>query len=122
MAAVALNKFVTIRHKATSNPTGIYTCPPGVYGIVTLCNATNISEGESAGTYSITGIHSSSRRASGQTGEFKFAFNEDIPVNDSMNLIPDGRLSLDRGDTLIFSSNSEEQIDIIVTILETAKQ
>jgi hypothetical protein len=116
-AFVALNKFVTIRAKATSNPVGIYTCPIGVAAIVTLCQATNISEGLDAGTYTITGIHS---RTDG--GAFKFANEEEIPVNDSMNLFPDGRLAMETNDVLFFSSNSNNQVDIILSILETAKQ
>ena len=114
MAAVALNKFLTVRSKATTNQIGIYTCPVGVAAIITLCQVTNISED---GTYKITGIHS---RTDG--GAFKFANKEEIPVDDSMNLIPDGRLALQTNDVLIFSSDSNNKLDIILSILETAKQ
>jgi hypothetical protein len=117
MAAVALNKFLTVRAKATIEPVGIYTCPIGVASIITLCQATNISEGLDAGTYSITGIHS---RSNG--GAFKFANAEEIPVNDSMNLFPDGRLAMETNDVLYFSSNSDDKVDIILSVLETAKQ
>lgn len=116
-AFVALNKFVSIRSRATTNQVGIYTCPIGVAAIITLCQATNVSEGLNAGTYTITGIHS---RTDG--GAFKFANAEEIPVNDSMNLFPDGRLALETNDVLYFSSNGNQQIDIILSILETAKQ
>jgi hypothetical protein len=117
MAAVSLNKFLTVRAKATSEQVGIYTCPVGVASIITLCQATNISEGLDAGTYTITGIHS---RTDG--GAFKFANEEEIPVNDSMNLFPDGRLAMETNDVLYFSSNSTNQVDIILSVLETAKQ
>jgi hypothetical protein len=117
MAAVALNKFVTIRSRATTSSVGIYTCPIGVAAIVTLCQATNVSEGLDAGTYTITGIHS---RTDG--GAFKFANEEEIPVNDGMNLFPDGRLALETNDVLYFSSNGNQQVDIILSVLETAKQ
>jgi hypothetical protein len=117
MAAVALNKFLTIRAKATTESVGIYTCPIGVAAIITLCQATNVSEGLDAGTYTITGIHS---RTDG--GAFKFANDEEIPVNDGMNLFPDGRLALETNDVLYFSSNGIEQVDIILSVLETAKQ
>ena len=114
MAAVALNKFLTVRAKATTNQVGIYTCPVGVAAIVTLCQVTNVSE---TGTYKITGIHSRT-----DSGAFKFANKEEIPVDDSMNLIPDGRLELQTNDVLIFSSDSNNKLDIIISILETAKQ
>jgi hypothetical protein len=117
MAAVALNKFLTIRSKVKSEPVGVYTCPIGVAAIITLCQATNVSEGEEEGIYTITGIHS---RTDG--GAFKFSNQDEIPPNDSMNLIVDGRLALETNDVLYFNSNSNDQIDIILSILETAKQ
>jgi hypothetical protein len=116
MAAVPLNKFRTIRSKLTTNLSGIYTCPIGVSAIITLCNATNISSGVALSTYTITGIHS---RAA---GGFKFANEEEIPPNDTMSLFPDGRLALETNDVLYFSSNSNNQLDLVISILETAKQ
>lgn len=117
MAAVPLNKFRTVRTKLTTDLVGVYTCPIGVSAIITLCNATNVSSGVALSTYTITGIHS---RSNG--GGFKFANNEDIPPYDSMNVFPDGRLALETNDVLYFSSNGSEQIDLIISILETAKQ
>jgi hypothetical protein len=117
MAAVALNKFLTIRAKATTEQVGIYTCPIGVAAIITLCQATNVSEGEEEGTYTITGIHS---RTDG--GAYKFSNNDQIPPNDSMSLIVDGRLALETNDVLYFNSDGNNQIDVILSILETAKQ
>lgn len=117
MAAVALNKFRTIRARATTSAVGIYTCPIGVAAIITLCQATNVSEGLNVGTYTITGIHS---RTDG--GSFKFANEEEIPANDGMNLFPDGRLAMETNDVLFFSSNANQQVDIIISVLETAKQ
>jgi hypothetical protein len=116
MAAVPLNKFRSIRKKLTSTLTGIYTCPIGVSAIITLCNATNVSSGAALSSYTITGIHSRT------DGGFKFANNEEIPPNDSMNLFPDGRLALETNDVILFSSNGNNQLDLIISILETAKQ
>ena len=116
MAVVPLNRFKSIRKKLTPTLTGIYTCPIGVYSIITLCNATNVSSGVALSTYTITGIHSRT------DGGFKFANNEEIPPDDSMNLFPDGRLAMETNDVLLFSSNSTNQIDLIISILETAKQ
>ena len=117
MAAVPLNRFKSIRSKLNTTLTGVYTCPIGVSAIITLCNATNISSGVALSTYTITGIHSRT-----DTGVFKFANNEDIPSNDSLNLFPDGRLAMETNDVLYFSSNGDSQIDLIISILETAKQ
>lgn len=117
MAAFPLNKFLTIRSKATTNLVGIYTCPIGVSAIITLCQVTNVSEGGDLGTYKIVGIHS---RTNG--GGYKFANNEEIPPNDSTNLFPDGRLAMETNDVLYFSSDSNNKLDIILSVLETAKQ
>lgn len=113
MAAVPLNKFLTIRKRLGTQLTGIYTCPIGVSAIITLCNATNVV----TDTVSITGIHS---RTSG--GGFKFANNEEIPENDTMNMFPDGRLALETNDVLYFSANTNNSVDLIISVLETAKQ
>ena len=113
MAAVPLNRFKSIRRKLTPTLSGVYTCPIGVSAIITLCNATNVS----TSTYNITGIHSRS-----DTGGFKFAYEEVIPSNDTLNLFPDGRLAMETNDVLYFSSNGINQIDLIISVLETAKQ
>ena len=42
MAAVALNKFRTIRVGITTSMVGIYTCPIGVASIVILSQVTNV--------------------------------------------------------------------------------
>lgn len=116
MAAVPLNKFRTIRSKLTTNLVGIYTCPIGVSAIITLCNVTNVTTGAGASSYTVTGIHS--RGTSG----FKFANQEEIPPYDSMNMFPDGRLALETNDVLYFSSDSNDKLDLVISILETAKQ
>lgn len=113
MAAVPLNKFLTIRKRLGENPVGVYTCPIGVSAIITLCNASNILEE----AVTITGIHSRTT-----SGGFKFANAEEIPANDSMNMFPDGRLAMETNDVLYFNSNTDNSIDLILSVLETAKQ
>jgi methyl coenzyme M reductase alpha subunit len=118
MAAVPLNRFKTIRKKLTPTLSGVYTCPIGVSAIITLCNATNVSSGIALSTYTITGIHS---RTDG-TGGYTFSNQDQIPAKDSLNLFPDGRLAMETNDVLYFSSNGNNQIDLIISVLETAKQ
>lgn len=117
MAAVPLNRFRTIRKKITTANVGIYTCPIGVSAIITLCQATNVSVGSSATNYSVSGIHSR-----GTEGGYYFAYNQDVPANDSMNLLPDGRLVLETNDVIYIQGNSNNNVDLILSILETAKQ
>jgi hypothetical protein len=117
MAVVALNTFRTIRRRITTNNVGIYTCPTGVATIILLAQVTNVSTG--ATTYTVTATHS---RASESPSDFNFANNALVPPNDSINLVPDGRLALETGDTIKIQSNANNELNIVLSILETAKQ
>ena len=71
MAAIALNKFRTIRVGVTTNNVGIYTCPIGVASIVILSQVTNTA---TSGVCSVT-THS---RGTESPTDFKFA--SDFPI------------------------------------------
>jgi hypothetical protein len=117
MAAIALNKFKTIRVGVTTNLVGIYTCPIGVASIVILCQASNVS---ASGTFSrITAVHS---RSTETPSDYRFANGVKIPPNDGLNLVSDGRLALETSDVLKFSASLDNTIELILSVLETAKQ
>lgn len=136
MAKIPLNSPKTILTNITTNQVGIYTCPIGVSAYVLLMNVANVSTSPTAGTYTVT---ATLERPTGQTGigvslvEKYITRGLQIPVNDSMNLIPDGRLVLENdprratpsrngGDTIKISANSNDKLELILSILETAKQ
>jgi hypothetical protein len=136
MAKIPLNSPKTILSNITTNQVGIYTCPIGVSAYVLLLNVANVSTGSSAGSYKVT---ASFERPTGETGigvslVEKYIVKElEIPVNDSMNLIPDGRLILENdprratsqrggGDTIKINSNSNDKLELLLSVLETAKQ
>lgn len=116
MAAVALNNFRTIRKNITTNSVGIYTCPIGVSGIVILAQVTNIT---SDTTSQVTAIHS---RSSESPSDYKFANGAYVPANDSINLVPDGRLALETNDIIKIQATGNNELNIVLSILETAKQ
>lgn len=116
MAAVALNTFKTIRAGITTNTVGIYTCPLGVSSIVLLAQVTNLTDDA---VCQVTAIHS---RSVETPADYKFANAAYVPPNDSMNLVPDGRLSLETNDVIKVSSSQNNQLNIILSVLETAKQ
>ena len=116
MAAVALNSFKTIRKQLTTSSVGIYTCPVGVAAIVILAQVTNLTTDTTA---QITAIHS---RPGEIPADYKFANDSFVPPNDSINLVPDGRLSLETNDIIKISGTAEGELNIILSILETAKQ
>jgi hypothetical protein len=115
MAAVALNKFLTVRYTVTSNLVGIYTCPIGVASILLLAQATNVS----SGITSITAFHS---RSSEPKVDFKLANEVPIPPNDSYAVVIDGRLALETNDVIKVQGSENDQIEFVLSILETAKQ
>lgn len=116
MAVVALNTFKTVRKSLTTSNVGIYTCPSGVASIVILAQVTNVSAGTTA--YKVSAIHS---RSTESPADYKFANNVSVPPNDSVNLIPDGRLVLETGDVIKVSSDSNDNLNIVLSVLETAK-
>jgi hypothetical protein len=119
MAAVALNKFRTIRVGITTENVGIYTCPIGVASIVILSQVTNISTGAGTSVYSVTASHF---RSSELLSEYKFANAIPIPPNDGINLINDGRLALETNDVIKIQANANGVLNLILSVLETAKQ
>lgn len=117
MAAIALNKFRTIRVGITTEMVGIYTCPIGVASIVILSQVTNVSN--SNGICSVTAVH---HRGTEAITSYKFANNVSIPPNDSLNLISDGRLALETNDIIKIKGSDNNSLELILSVLETAKQ
>lgn len=122
MAAIALNKFRTIRFRINTNNVGIYTCPIGVASIVILAQVTNVSTGNTEGTYRVTAYHHRPNDTLSGISSFKIANNVPVPPNDSVNLVPDGRLALETNDILKFQASSNDKLELILSVLETAKQ
>jgi hypothetical protein len=116
MAAIALNTFKTIRAGITTNTVGIYTCPIGVATVILLAQVTNVSAGSSI--VSVTAVHS---RSDEPQEDYQFANAISIPPNDSINLIPDGKLVLETGDSIKISADQNNGLNIILSVLETAK-
>lgn len=117
MAVVALNTFKTIRKNLTTSSVGIYTCPTGVATIILLAQVTNVSVGKTTAT--VTAVHS---RSSESPADFNFANEATVPPDDSLNLVPDGRLALETGDVIKIQASANNHLNIVLSILETAKQ
>ena len=116
MAVVALNNFRTIRKEITTGSVGIYTCPVGVSAIVILAQVTNFTADT---TSQVTAIHS---RPGESPSDYKFANGAYVPPNDSINLVPDGRLALETNDFIKVEASGNNQLNIVLSVLETAKQ
>ena len=116
MAAVPLNRFKTIRSGITTESVGVYTCPIGVSAVVLLAQATNLTNDT---TTQVTAYHS---RATESQVDFKFANGASIPPNDSLNLVPDGRLVLETSDSIKIEASANNELNFVLSILESAKQ
>ena len=116
MAAVALNNFRTIRKNVTTSTVGIYTCPVGVSAIILLAQVTNLTADT---TSQITALHS---RGTESPPDYKFANGAYVPPNDSLNIVPDGRLALETNDVIKIQASGNDELNIVLSILETAKQ
>ena len=122
MAAIALNKFRTIRTRITQDSVGIYTCPIGVASIVINWQITNVSTGSSIGVATVTAVHARDPDPITGVVSFKLASGVPIPQNDGYNVVGDGRLALETNDVLFISASEDWKLEGILSVLETAKQ
>ena len=115
MAAVALNKFLTVRHLVTDSNVGIYTSPIGVASIILFAQATNVS-----GDGAVKFVSFSHSRPGDAPLDFEIIKDGPVIPNDALNLL-NGRLVLETGDELVLSGNTTGDVKVVVSILETAK-
>jgi hypothetical protein len=111
MAATQLNTFRTIRHTTTTSNVGIYTAPVNVASVVLNLQAANVVSGVS----SITAYHS--RGGS----DIEIVKNFAIPSKDTGILI-DKKLVLETDDILKIEGTANSEIEVLLSVLETAKQ
>lgn len=110
--ALALNVFRTITKVATTTPVGIYTAPVGYSGVVLLSQATNI--GAQSQDISVDHV----RKIAGIAFTTEMLKNFPISANDSVSLAT-GKLILESGDSIKVSSNTNTNVKVILSILET---
>jgi hypothetical protein len=113
MAQIALNKFLTIRHNITTSNVGIYTAPTGVASIVLLAQVSNVGTGSSVPT--VTAAHSRS------SVDARLVKQTPVPPNDSVNLLS-GRLILETGDVFKIQGSVDGTMEIVLSVLESAKR
>jgi hypothetical protein len=110
--ALALNVFRTITKVVTTNPVGIYTAPVGYTGVLLLSQATNVTPN----SLDISADHVRKKAGIAITTELLKKFP--ISGYDSVS-ITNGKLILESGDTIKISANTNNDIKIVLSILET---
>lgn len=113
MAQIALNKFLTIRHNVTTSNVGIYTAPTGVASIILLAQVSNVGTGTS--TQTVTASHSR------DSVDARLAKDTPVPANDSTSLLS-GRLILETGDIFKVQGSTDDTLEIVLSVLESAKR
>lgn len=111
MAATQLNTFRTIRHTVTTSNVGIYTAPVNVATVVLNLQAANVVSGVS----SVTAYHS--RGGS----DIEIVKNFAIPSRDTGVLV-EKKLVLETDDILKIEGTANSEIEVLLSVLETAKQ
>jgi hypothetical protein len=109
MAQLALNRFQTETLEVTTSEQTAYTAPTGYTSIILYAHITNIGVSDATVTMS-------HKRSTTSTELIK---NGTVPVNDAF--IPlDGKLVLETNDSIVISSNADNTLKLILSILETA--
>ena len=111
--ALPLNVFKTITKVVSTSPVGIYTAPVGYTGVILLAQCTNVG----ADSRDITFSHQRTNNV-GTISTTRILKNFPIPANDTANLLP-GKLVLETNDVLIISGSNSNDLEFIVSILET---
>lgn len=109
MAQLALNRFQTETLEVTTGIQTAYTAPTGYTSIILYAHISNVGVSDATVTMS-------HRRSTITTEIIK---NGTVPVNDAF--IPlDGKLVLETNDSIIISSDTNNTLKLILSILETA--
>ena len=111
MAATQLNTFKTIRHTLTTSNVGIYTAPVNVATVVLNFTAANTASGIS----SITAYHSRSG------SDIEIVKNFAIPTKDT-GILVEKKLVLETDDILKVEGTANSEIEVLLSVLESAKQ
>lgn len=109
---MAINRFENVRHSVTQTPQEIYTAPTGFDAIVILAQATNVSPNTSNITLAVD---------SESIDITYLAFQSTVPSNDSVGLLT-GKLVLKAGQSISVSGSEDDEIQIVLSILESEAQ
>lgn len=114
MAGLPLNTFKNIPRVVTDTSTKLYNAPLGVTTIVLMAQVSNVGNA----TEWVTFVHKQHRSPQLQT---TVVFQAPIPPNDARVLLS-GKLVLESLDEIWIQGSSNDNLQFIASILETANQ
>lgn len=110
--ALPSNIFTTKVGIASIASSVVYTAPVGYTGVVLLAQVANISPD----SYSVTFSHQ--RSVSGVAVTTRILNNYPLSGSDTLSMLS-GKLALESGDSVLISANTDNQLQYIISILET---
>lgn len=117
MAITPLNVFRTVRWPVTTTNVGIYTAPANVASIVLSAQVANVS----SGIQTVSAFHYRAAVGSDTYGSVAIASSIRVPVEDTLSLI-DGKMVMETDDEFRVLGTADGTMELILSILETAKQ
>ena len=110
--ATALNVFKTVTADVTTNQNIYYTAPPRKTGIFLSIQAVNLTNA----TVKVTFHHGSVANV-----KTALAYNFKVPAGDAMAIISAGsKLVLESGQKVYASASSNNSVQLVMSILESA--
>lgn len=110
--ALALNNYKTVVSVASTSPVGIYTAPAGYNAVVLCAQASNLSDN----SQDVSLAHR--RTVVGVAVTTYSAYRKPIASHDTIELTT-GKVVLIPGDAFLLSASSNNQINVILSVLET---
>ena len=117
MAITPLNVFRAVRFEVTTTTVGIYTAPANVASIILGAYAANVY----TGIHTVTASHYRATVGSDSYGEIAIVNGIKIPAHDTLSML-DGKLILETDDEFRISGTQAGSVEVVLNILETAKQ
>jgi hypothetical protein len=105
---MAINFFRSVALDLTTSTEVLYTTPAGFTGIVLMAQVTNISGSTASIRFGVLR----------ESQETNLAFDFEIPSQDSAGMLT-GKLVLESGESLFGSASSNNQLQMVLSILES---
>jgi hypothetical protein len=114
-ALIPLNRFINTALKVTTSEQQVYTTPNNISSIILSALCSNRTANEVTVTLKLRKIVNSIET------DYFLASNIPIPPNDVLSVIA-GRLVLTQGDRLFISTNTNNAVDFIMSLNESANE
>jgi len=113
-SALPLNTFKTVAAAVTNTESNIYTAPVGVTSIVLMAQVSNVETASPADKW-VTAAHYDGATARYLVKQFV------VPTNDAVSVLT-GKLVLQTGQSIRMQAESNNFLEVVLSILETSNE